>query len=55
MWQKIVSVVMVLGLLALAGCVVSPAPPRHARVHRPRVVVRPAPVVVRPGPVVIVP
>ena len=55
MWQKILSLIVVLSMLALAGCVIAPAPARHARVHRHKVWMRPAPVVVRSGPVLIVP
>jgi uncharacterized membrane protein len=55
MLQKLLSGVLVLSLLALAGCVVAPAPARHGRVYKHRVAMKPMPVVVRPGPVVIVP
>jgi len=56
MCQKLLSLLLVLSLLALAGCIIAPAPARHGRVYRHRAVVGyPAPVVVRPGPVVIVP
>ncbi len=57
MCQKLLSVLLVFSLLALAGCVVAPAPARHrhGRVYKQKVWMRPAPVVVRPGPIVIVP
>ena len=55
MLQKLITVILMLSLLALAGCVVAPAPARHARVHKQKVWMRPMPVVVRPGPVVMVP
>jgi hypothetical protein len=56
MWHKFVSILLVLGMLAAAGCIIAPYPGHHGRAYRHRAVVgHPAPVVVRPGPVVIVP
>ncbi len=56
MCHKLLGLLLVLSFLAMAGCIIAPAPARHGRAYRHRAVVAyPAPVVVRPRHWVIVP